>query len=425
MSLDRAFELLDWLLSIHPVDALSLYDEMSFSDRDYALEFCRRIKPYNLRWKCFIHASLVTEEILAAMKETGCAVAVMGIESADENVLRSMQKNIKIKRVEEILEFAAKIDLLVVGGLIFGDMEESMETAWASINWRESQRKFFAGKNIVSMSRISIFPGSYLYRVACEKGIIKDRVQFLKDICPPVNVSKMSEEEFHVTLSALLHIYGPPNKLNEAKIVSRSGCSVSVVGYCPWCSNTVDYENLPLVLASPQTCPHCNNAIAVNPIELCDFVKLNTNTEALVNGKNAAVWAITFHNLYWIQNHIPALKADNVRFVNSNRVFAPYIGFVGAPLIKTIAGNEVYTPDNINPNRVVTFTDDGDNINLPVAYLIETLGGKKIFTPSVIASEGIDTIIVPNSPEVFQSIKEQCAAEFPSVKQIVHITELL
>jgi hypothetical protein len=43
---------------------------------------------------------------------------------------------------------------------------------------------------------IIAFPGSVLYKRACASGAIPDPVQFLKDGCPIVNVSSMSDQEF-------------------------------------------------------------------------------------------------------------------------------------------------------------------------------------------------------------------------------------
>ena len=427
MSLDHTFKLLDWLLSLHCFDALSLHDEMTFSDLEYALEFCRRIKPYNLQWKCFIHASFVKGEMLVAMKESGCVIAVMGIESADNGILKSMRKNINIKRVGEILDFASQIDLTVVGSLIFGDTEETMESVLKSLNWREAHRDLFRGKNIINLAKITAFPGSHLYKVACERNIINDRVQFLKDGCPPVNVSKLSQEEYNVMLTALFGIYGPPNKLKDAQIEPRTDFTVNINGFCPHCSSIVGYSCLYLVMTSPQICPTCGKDITVNPIEHCDFGKLSKNAAALLDGKGAAIWAITLNNFYWLLNLIPPFSESNLKIINSDEILCiHYFGRNESKIIST-EGKELFCPPKsaINPGKVVLVVNKEERLQFPSSSPIKALKGKAVHTPDIIRKESIDTVIVPNSPHVFQSIKEQCAAEFPSVKRIVHITELL
>ncbi|MDE6492756.1 MAG: hypothetical protein K2L37_06385 [Lactobacillus sp.] len=46
------------------------------------------------------------------------------------------------------------------------------------------------------LDMIIAFPGSTLYKRACRDGIIPDKVRFLKDGCPIVNLTRMPEEEF-------------------------------------------------------------------------------------------------------------------------------------------------------------------------------------------------------------------------------------
>ena len=118
-------------------------------------------------------------------------------------------------------------------------------------------------------------------------------------------------------------------------------------------------------------------------IEYFDSAKLNKNAEVLLKGPGA-IWAVNTYNFYWLLKSMPVLRADDVKFINKN---------------------EIVIPEN--------------------GRTVKMLDGKEIFTPDIIGHERIDTIIVPNRPKVFKEIKEQCAAKFPHVKQIVHITDLL
>lgn len=178
-------------------------------------------------------------------------------------------------------------------------------------------------------------------------------------------------------------MYPSVNMLEEAKVKPQSDYSVNIIGQCPHCSKILSFGYIETVCnLALQLCPICGKDINVNPIEYCDFDKLHKNVEALLKGKGAALWAITPYNFYWLLESIPILKADNVKFINNNEIML-----------------------------------DGRTIR--------TLLGKEIFTPEIIRRENIDTVIVPNRLKVFKDIKEQCEAEFPQVKRIVHITELL
>lgn len=73
-----------------------------------------------------------------------------------------------------------------------GDTMETVETADETIEWflrnHERYRMF--------LDMIIAFPGSIIYNRACKDGIIPDKVQFLKDGCPIVNLSRMAESDF-------------------------------------------------------------------------------------------------------------------------------------------------------------------------------------------------------------------------------------
>jgi len=412
------------MLSQHPIEVLMFQDEVTFSDHDYALEFCRRIKPYKLSWKCFIHAGLITDEMLMAMKESGCAVAFMGIESADKRILKSMRKGITIERVEEILEYAAKIDLLVFGGFIFGDLAETMETVYTSLNRVASRRDLYGGNKPTPLTMVSAYPGTHLYKVACERGLIKDRVQFLKDCFPLTNISKLTDDEYNA-LPALLNIFMQGDKLIDAKTAPQCDYTVNVAGRCPHCLSIAEYERLNLVSTLPQICPVCEKHVTVNPIDHCDFEKLNKNAEALIKGDKAAIWAITLNNFYWLLRLVPAFRTSNVRIVNKDEIICPSYFSQYGNQIRTVNGEEVFTPEVYIPNKIVLFLNKKEDFNHPAGKSIKTLEGKEIFKPEVIDRDCIKTIIVPNSPQVFQSIKDYCVTQLPHVKRIVHLTELL
>ena len=310
--MDHSFKLIDWMLSRYPIEAIIIQDELTFSNHADAMEFCRRIRKYDIRWTCFIRADMkMPEETLSAMKASGCAIATLGIESADSNVLKSMRKGTKVEQVERIRTVAARIGLPVIGWLIFGDQVETMETALKSINWRvahQNDRDWFVGMHMIYSA-----PGSYMYKIACEKGIVSDKKKFLRDAFPPVNLSKMTDDEYNA-IAVLLDVLRSVNRLKEVQVTPRNDFCVALAGKCPHCSHVINYERLELFVdISPHICPYCGRFVTVNAIEYFDFNKLSNNISSLLDGGGAALWAITFYNSYHLLELVPSLKADNVK----------------------------------------------------------------------------------------------------------------
>ena len=199
MSMDAIFKYIDWILKLYPeVEALSFDGELTFSNERFAEEFCRRIAPYKLKWRANTRADVITEKMLRCMKESGCVAIMFGIESACNSILKSMKKRITIEQVERAFEYANRVDIYARGTLIFGDPEETTETLNKTIKWYLANRKWNDTDNFwnITLGLIKAYPGTALYKDACAKSLIKDKVQFLKDGCPPFNLSKLSDEEY-------------------------------------------------------------------------------------------------------------------------------------------------------------------------------------------------------------------------------------
>ena len=379
MKVETIKKYIDWLLSFYPIELVHFADELSFSDRQHTMELCRLLKSYNFGWFGSIRGDgSITKEMLAAMKESGCSALYLGIESADNNILKSMRKRTTIEQIEKVFDYSVEIGLDLKGYLIFGDPEETTETFWRSINWMQLHKA-----SVANIFLLRVFPGSQIYKDACEKGIIRDPVQFLKDGCPPVNLSKMTDDEYNIfpVLYRTLHL---DNKLEDAEVNPLPDYTVNLAGRCPCCKCIVSYPHESMFNISPRQCPVCCRPLNINAIEYCDLGKMNKNAENLINATKVAVWAINISNFYWLTKSMPALKSDNVYFINKNKIKIP---------------------------------DNGK--------YVKTFFGKEVFTPDIIQSIGIDTIIVPNNRWVFYEIKEQCADEYPRVKRIVHTSEML
>lgn len=212
MSMDGIFKFLDWIIENYPeVEALSIDGELTFSSENYAVEFCRRIKPYDLKWRANTRADILTEKMLSVMKESGCTSVMFGIESACNSILKSMNKKITIEQVEHAFQLAERVGIYARGTLIFGDPEETRETVRHTVEWYLKNRRWSEIDNFwnITLGTIKAYPGTALYRQACEQELIKDKIQFLKDGCPPVNLSKLTEEEYRYLPVLIQKLYAP------------------------------------------------------------------------------------------------------------------------------------------------------------------------------------------------------------------------
>jgi radical SAM superfamily enzyme YgiQ (UPF0313 family) len=192
-SLDSIFAEIDFLTSHFIINYIALREELFASDNERVLEFCRRIQNYDFTWSIQLRVDCVNQTIVDALKASNCRYIFLGIESADNRILKDMRKHITIEQVEYALDMTIGAGLDTRSTIIVGDEFETQESAYRTLHWWQKNKRYSS----ISLDMIIAFPGSTLYKNACKNGKISDPIQFLKDGCPIINLSRyMSGEDF-------------------------------------------------------------------------------------------------------------------------------------------------------------------------------------------------------------------------------------
>ena len=213
-SLDSIFLEIDYLVSHYNVNYIALREELFSSDVTRVVDFCERMKSYPLVWSIQLRVDCINDEIVNALVNSNCRYIFLGIESADNRILKSMRKKITIEQVEYALNLTISAGLDTRSTIIFGDSEESMETADNTINWWLENRK----KSSIALDMIIAFPGSTIYKVARKNGRIPDPVRFLKDGCPIINLSRnMTDNEYKELVTRISRYNGMSYNIHDYK----------------------------------------------------------------------------------------------------------------------------------------------------------------------------------------------------------------
>lgn len=191
-SLNSIFREIDWLVEHYDISYIALREELFATNNERVREFCQRVESYDFDWSIQLRIDNVNQELVDLLKGTRCRYIFVGVESAVNEILKSMHKGITVAEIEKALEMLYQAGLNSRSGVIMGDTMETQETANTTIDWfmrhKDRYRMF--------LDMIIAFPGSIIYKRACEQGVIPDKVQFLKDGCPIVNLTKMPEDDF-------------------------------------------------------------------------------------------------------------------------------------------------------------------------------------------------------------------------------------
>lgn len=193
-SLENIFVELDFLIDKYGITEIFLNDELFADKLDRVKEFCSEIKKRGLNWHVMLRVSKqLTAELLQEMKHAGCVGVCYGLESADNEVLKSMRKGTTVEMMEHVVKITKEAGLNIRGGFIFGDQAETKETIAKTMDWILDNMEYLGN---TSISPIILYPGAGLYDLAVEKGIIKSSKDHILRGCPLVNISKMSDEEY-------------------------------------------------------------------------------------------------------------------------------------------------------------------------------------------------------------------------------------
>lgn len=307
-SLDDFFAELDHLVSRYKIEYISMADEMFAPDIERTKEFCERIKKYDISWYADFRIDKVRPELLSVLKDSGLEVMFFGLESADNRILKSMRKGITVEQIEKGLKLVYESGITSYGCFIFGDIAETVETAQNTIKWWREHMDY-----CIHLTLVKPFPGSYIYQYACEKGIIKDKIQYLKDGCPQINISKMSNAEFGKIInqiseaSCMLNTIGKVELLGLDPVLGRE----TITGVCNKCKKKNTWDNIKLFAIDYIYCSYCGQKYEIpNPPQLRDNLDRNIALLLEKYGK-VAVWGMTL-SVMDLFKHSTVLKDKNV-----------------------------------------------------------------------------------------------------------------
>jgi anaerobic magnesium-protoporphyrin IX monomethyl ester cyclase len=279
-SVDNVIEEIQFLMDNYGINQISLSDEIFAMKRKRVNEFCEKIKPLGLFWAAQMRVNLADDETLRLMKESGCVYISYGFESASTEVLKSMQKGIRVEQLERAIELTKKYQMTIQANWIFGDPAETVVTAVETIEFNRRYRDIN-----INMALLAAYPGTPLYFNVLEKGLVKDRLNFYKtasgdDKDGYFNLTNMSYEDYSAMKLKIrlegerLHLRGKLKACDQ-----KEEGNFEIVAGCPTCNkdNSLSVElDKSLNVASNSVrvaCTSCLNRFFIPYVEIVDFKK--------------------------------------------------------------------------------------------------------------------------------------------------------
>lgn len=248
-TIDNIMEEVELMVNRYRINSLYIIDEVFAIKKERVYEFCERIKEFraglswDLRWFCQMTASGVDPVLLKTMKDSGCILISYGFESYSHTVLKSMRKPATPGYIKQALHETLKAGMGVQGSFIFGDVAETAETARETLDFWKSE-----GMGQIALGFIIPYPGSVMYRRAVEKGLIKDKLAFIKnDVNRSIYINmteRMTEDEFSQLKKDVYDALAKYRKyVRPLSIRNTNKNTYAVKVECPYCAETITYNN--------------------------------------------------------------------------------------------------------------------------------------------------------------------------------------
>ena len=154
-------------------------DDNITANRGHLLAICRAITPLKIKWTSQVSLSIAKDdELLQAMKDSGCQLVLIGFESLDKANLDQMNKswNYKLGERDKLVQKIHKKGIGIYATFVFGFDFDAVESFDDTVNFAMKHRFFFAAFN-----HLLPFPSTPLYyRLLNENRLLYER-WWLKD----------------------------------------------------------------------------------------------------------------------------------------------------------------------------------------------------------------------------------------------------
>ena len=151
------------LVTKHNVTLFSFDDDAFPINKKQCLDLCAEIMQRNLKiaWKADTRIDRMDKEMLIAMKEAGCFMLAVGIESGSETILKNIKKGINLKKAKETIKLIKEVGMIAYTLLMVGNPGETIETIQETVKFLEETKP-----NIYSYhTGVMIVPGSEMQTI--------------------------------------------------------------------------------------------------------------------------------------------------------------------------------------------------------------------------------------------------------------------
>ncbi len=161
------YEHMKYLRTRFRVRHINIYDDLFTANRARIIELCEKLsrQPLGINFNCAVRVGYTDDELLRMLKEAGCLMVSLGIESADPQMLARHKAGVSLEAVTDTVKRIQAAGLRAKGLFMMGlpgETEESVRLTSDFIN--------LLGLDDMNMTKFTPFPGAPLWQTISREG---------------------------------------------------------------------------------------------------------------------------------------------------------------------------------------------------------------------------------------------------------------
>ena len=235
-SASRIVEEIRHLVDNYGIKEISFYDDTFTAFKKNVRDFCRQIIKENIdiTWSCMSRVDFIDQGLLRYMERAGCHQIGYGIESADEQILKNINKNISLEKARDVIRITKEAGIDARAMFMLGNPGETRETIEKTIRFAIE-----LDPDMVIFNITTPLPGTAMFHWAKERGYLKSMDWDDYDLSHPImelpTVSrndimryyKLAYKRFYMRPSYLIKRLFKIRSFNETKLNIRTFASLA------------------------------------------------------------------------------------------------------------------------------------------------------------------------------------------------------
>lgn len=157
---------IEFLNQKYNISSFFFADDTFTADENHCIDICREIRNRGLKikWDAEARANTVNDRVVSEMAKAGCKHVLIGAESGDNYILKTIGKNITTQIIERAVKIFLSHGITVVSSFIIGNPEDTEETITKTADFAIKLKRLSNDFSTCKFGMLTPLPGTPIYK---------------------------------------------------------------------------------------------------------------------------------------------------------------------------------------------------------------------------------------------------------------------